>query len=228
MRHQVTDNQSQRRETSEHNTMQWSWLQDKSKSSIRFTRSTTCLCERLDVPHISSKQPLWSRSACDGSPQAVWQKSSLSCAYTGWLALQWRRPPAVRRASSDMPQPAKLIQTLITDAHTISQIKCCTLCIYRKLKFYWTFKLLQLYILRRSRFFYVLNEVSYAHEGCIYLIKNTEKKKNCEILLQFKITGFYFNILWKIIYFCDQSWIFSINTPVFSVMILQKSFYNDL
>ncbi len=34
-----------------------------------------------------------------------------------------------------------------------------------------------------------------AHQGCIYLIKNTEEKKNREILLQFKITAFYFNIV---------------------------------
>ncbi len=41
--------------------------------------------------------------------------------------------------------------------------------------------------------------------------------KNCEILLQFKITFFYFNILWNVIYSCDQSWIVSIITPVCSV-----------
>ncbi len=32
-------------------------------------------------------------------------------------------------------------------------------------------------------------------QGCIYLIKNAEKKLFCEILLQFKITVFYCNIL---------------------------------
>ncbi len=44
-------------------------------------------------------------------------------------------------------------------------------------------------------------EVSYA-QGCIYLIKNTEKKY-CEILLQFKIMVFYLNTLKNIIYFCN-------------------------
>ncbi len=39
-------------------------------------------------------------------------------------------------------------------------------------------------------------EISSAHQGCIYLIKNTEKKTVIfEILLQLKITIFYFNIL---------------------------------
>ncbi len=41
--------------------------------------------------------------------------------------------------------------------------------------------------------------------------------KNCEIILQFKITVFYVNIFQNVIYSCDQSWIFSIITPVFSV-----------
>ncbi len=40
-----------------------------------------------------------------------------------------------------------------------------------------------------------LKEVSYAHQGCIYVIKNTVKTVKCyEILLQFKITVFYLNI----------------------------------
>jgi len=34
----------------------------------------------------------------------------------------------------------------------------------------------------------LLKEVSYVQQGCIYLI-------NCDILLQFKSTVFYFNIL---------------------------------
>ncbi len=38
--------------------------------------------------------------------------------------------------------------------------------------------------------------------------------KNFEILLRFVL---YFNILWNVIYACDQSCIFSIITPVFSV-----------
>ncbi len=37
-------------------------------------------------------------------------------------------------------------------------------------------------------------EVSYALEGCIYLIKNAVKQQYCEILLHLKITVFYFNI----------------------------------
>jgi len=54
-----------------------------------------------------------------------------------------------------------------------------------------------------------LKEVSYAHQGGIYLIKNKVK------------TGI---ILWKhhCNYFTWHSWFFSIITPVF--MILQKSF----
>ncbi len=38
--------------------------------------------------------------------------------------------------------------------------------------------------------------------------------KNCEIFLRCVL---YFNILWNVIYACDQSCIFSIITPVFSV-----------
>ncbi len=41
--------------------------------------------------------------------------------------------------------------------------------------------------------------------------------KNCEILLIFKIAVFYVNICSNVIYFCDQSCIFSIITAVFSV-----------
>jgi len=66
--------------------------------------------------------------------------------------------------------------------------------------------------------FYVLKEVSSAHQGCIYLIKNTVNAsilwKNITIL---KKTVFYLNIFENVIYSCDQSWIFSIITPVFSV-----------
>ncbi len=40
---------------------------------------------------------------------------------------------------------------------------------------------------------------------------------NIVILLEIKITVFYFNIQLNTIYSCDQSWIFSIITPVFSV-----------
>jgi len=55
-----------------------------------------------------------------------------------------------------------------------------------------------------------LKEVSSAHQGCIYLIKNTE------IFLQFKITLFYVNIGSKVIF----SIIYSI---LQCHMILQKS-----
>ncbi len=46
---------------------------------------------------------------------------------------------------------------------------------------------------------------------------NQKYCENSEILLQFKITVFHLNIFWILIYSCDQSWIFSIITPVFSV-----------
>ncbi len=36
------------------------------------------------------------------------------------------------------------------------------------------------------------------------------------------------NIFYNVMYSCDQSWIFSIITPVFSHIILQKSFYKCL
>jgi len=64
-----------------------------------------------------------------------------------------------------------------------------------------------------------LKEVSYAHLTCIYLIKNTEKKKQwyCEILIQFKWMVFYLNILPNIIYFWCKSEFSSAITPVFSV-----------
>ncbi len=54
-------------------------------------------------------------------------------------------------------------------------------------------------------------------EVCIYLILNTVKQPYCKILLQCKISVFYVNICWNVIYFCDQSCIFSIITAVFSV-----------
>ncbi len=60
-----------------------------------------------------------------------------------------------------------------------------------------------------------LKETSYAHQGCIYLIKNIVKQKYCKILSQFQITIFC-------IYF---KWIFSIITPSFSVT---RSFRNIL
>ncbi len=53
-----------------------------------------------------------------------------------------------------------------------------------------------------------------SHQSCIYLIKNTVQ--NCEKNLQSKIVVFYVNICWNVIYFCDQSWIFSIISPVFA------------
>ncbi len=53
----------------------------------------------------------------------------------------------------------------------------------------------QRFVKIRVRFFYVFKDVAYAHQDCIYLIKNTEKNEFCEILLQFKITVFHFNIL---------------------------------
>ncbi len=61
------------------------------------------------------------------------------------------------------------------------------------------------------RFLMFLKEVSSAHQGRIYWIKNAV---NCEILLQFKIKVFYCNIFLNTIYSWDQSWIFSIITPV--------------
>ncbi len=65
------------------------------------------------------------------------------------------------------------------------------------------------------RFVYLfLKDVSSAHQGCIYVIKI---QSNFEMLLQFKIAVFYVNICYNVIYFCDQSCIFSIITPVFSV-----------
>ncbi len=47
-------------------------------------------------------------------------------------------------------------------------------------------------------FFNVVEEdVYYAHQDCIYLIKNTVKKKKKQKLFQFKITAFYCNISFK-------------------------------
>jgi len=40
-------------------------------------------------------------------------------------------------------------------------------------------------------------EVSYAHQSCIYLIKNTVKK------LQFKIILFYVNMFKNVMHHCD-------------------------
>ncbi len=71
------------------------------------------------------------------------------------------------------------------------------------------------YCLASVRFFYVLKEVSYAHQGCIYLIKNTIETLILWILLPFKITDFYFIS-------CDIKLIFSI----FSVFSVTWSFRN--
>ncbi len=60
--------------------------------------------------------------------------------------------------------------------------------------------------------------VSYAHQGCIYLIKNTVKHYFYGILLQFQTTVLYFNILLNVIYSCDGKTEFSAAiTPVCSV-----------
>jgi len=56
---------------------------------------------------------------------------------------------------------------------------------YQEIKYVQYTSTLLLKSLRLVRF---LKEVSYAHQGCIYLIKNTE------ILSQLKITVSYFNI----------------------------------
>ncbi len=42
--------------------------------------------------------------------------------------------------------------------------------------------------------FMFLKEVSYAHQGCIDLIKNTLKWQYCGIVLQFRQTVLYFKI----------------------------------
>ncbi len=47
-------------------------------------------------------------------------------------------------------------------------------------------------------------EVACSHQGCIYMIKKTERNY-CGIFLQIKITVFYFNILSNIIYSCDKN-----------------------
>ncbi len=52
-----------------------------------------------------------------------------------------------------------------------------------------------------------------AHQNCIYLIKNTVKKKSNTKKL--KIAVFYVNMCSNVICSCDQSCIFSIITPVF-------------
>ncbi len=44
-----------------------------------------------------------------------------------------------------------------------------------------------------------LKDISYAHQGCIYVIENTVKLFNCEILLQFKKI-YIFNIFENIIF----------------------------
>ncbi len=60
--------------------------------------------------------------------------------------------------------------------------------------------------LESVRFVMFLKEGYFAHQGYIYLIKNTgEKTLFCEISLQFKIIVFYFNIFTNIIYSCDTA-----------------------
>ncbi len=61
--------------------------------------------------------------------------------------------------------------------------------------------------------------MSYAHQACIYLIINTEK--NCEILLQFKIMFFYFNIGYFKILFIP------VIKAEFSASLLQSSVSHD-
>ncbi len=75
-------------------------------------------------------------------------------------------------------------------------------------------------------FFMFLKYISSAYEDCIYLIKNTVKKQQyCETLLQFKITGFYYNIFSNIVYFCDAKQNFQHHYSCLQChMILQKSF----
>ncbi len=60
----------------------------------------------------------------------------------------------------------------------------------------------------RFFFFFFLEEVSYAHQGCIYLILNSNIVK---ILLHFKLTDFYYNIVISVM-------------AKLCHMILQKSF----
>ncbi len=54
--------------------------------------------------------------------------------------------------------------------------------------------------------FSFLADVSYAHQDCIYFLITTVKKilQYCEVSLQFKITVFYFNILYKKMYSSDE------------------------
>ncbi len=60
--------------------------------------------------------------------------------------------------------------------------------------------LLYIYYLLRLRYVSVVEEVSYVHQGCIYLMKITTilKQQYCEILLQFKIVISILYILIKI------------------------------
>ncbi len=46
-------------------------------------------------------------------------------------------------------------------------------------------------------FLMFLEEVGYAHQGCIFFIKNTVKTVILWKLFQFKITVFYFNIFYN-------------------------------
>ncbi len=56
----------------------------------------------------------------------------------------------------------------------------------------------------------------------------SKNSKNSEILLECKTAVFYVNICYNVIYFCDQSCIFSIITPVFSVTWCFRNHYNML
>ncbi len=59
-------------------------------------------------------------------------------------------------------------------------------------------------------------EFSSAHQACIYLIHNTAKAVIFGNIV-IKITAFYLDIFFYVIFSCDQSKTFSIITPVFSV-----------
>ncbi len=68
-----------------------------------------------------------------------------------------------------------------------------------------------------SKIFNVFKEVSSVHQACIYLIKNTAKAVILWNIFTILNNSFLFEYNFKLIYFCDQSSIFSIITPVFSV-----------
>ncbi len=65
----------------------------------------------------------------------------------------------------------------------------------------------------------LLKEVSYVHQGCIYLVKYSS-----EILLQFKLTVFFFYLLtyfYILIYSCDGK-------AELSASLLQSKVLHDL